>query len=481
LEKLFNFINGEYVPPVNDSYIENFNPSYGRPYSLIPDSDNEDIDLAVKSAKEAFTKWSETTAQERADFLYNIADAIEKRKNEFAEAESRDQGKPLSLSLIVDIPRAIYNFRFFAGAILHHEEKSTNLNNIALNYSTRKPLGVAGLISPWNLPLYLLTWKIAPALATGNTAVCKPSEFTSFTASMLGDVFKSVGLPKGVCNIVLGTGPKAGESLVSHPDVPLISFTGGTETGKKIIISSAPYFKKLSLELGGKNPNIIFDDADFDECIPVTVRSSFQNQGEICLCGSRIFVHKNIYEKFLERFVNETQKLIVGNPFSEKTNLGPLISKNHLEKVKYYINLAREEGGSIVNGGNTPELDSELKNGYFLEPTIITGLNNDCRTMQEEIFGPVVTIASFSSEEEVISYANSTKYGLSASIWTNDLKRAHRVAESINTGTVWINTWMLRDLRVPFGGNKFSGLGREGGEYSIDFYTELKNICIKYK
>ncbi len=478
--KLANFINGEYSEPVSQKYLNNINPSTGETYSLVPDSDINDVENAIKAAKDAFPLWAQKTAQERAGFLYKIADLLESKIPEFANAESKDQGKPLSLSSTVDIPRAVYNFRFFAGAILHHHEISTNLNNIAINYTTRRPLGIVGLISPWNLPLYLLTWKIAPAIATGNTVVCKPSEFTSMTAYMLGEVLNRVGLPPGVCNIVLGTGQNVGSEIVAHPDVQGISFTGGTLTAKSIITDSAPYFKKLSLELGGKNPNIIFDDADLDECIPTTIRSSFSNQGEICLCGSRIFVQEKIYNQFLERFVSETKKIIVGNPFDKKTGMGPLVSEAHLNKVLYYINLAREEGGMIAFGGTRPEMIREFKNGFFLNPTIITGLNSSCRVMKEEIFGPVVTVTPFKTEEEVIKYANSSQYGLSASVWTKDLNRAHSVAAAIDAGTVWVNTWMLRDLRVPFGGTKASGIGREGGEHSIDFYTEVKNICIKF-
>ncbi|MBC7474819.1 MAG: aldehyde dehydrogenase, partial [Candidatus Sericytochromatia bacterium] len=335
-------------------------------------------------------------------------------------------------------------------------------------------------ISPWNLPLYLLTWKIAPAIAVGNTVICKPSEFTSMTAFMLGNILNEAGLPSGVCNIIFGTGQNVGQVLVEHPKIPAISFTGGTQTAKSIIRASAENFKKLSLELGGKNPNIIFNDADLEECITTTVRSSFLNQGEICLCGSRIFVQEDIYEKFLTGFIEQTKKLVIGNPLDKNTNIGALVSEAHLNKVLYYINLAKEEGGKIILGGNRPKMENNLKDGYFLEPTIITGLNSNCRVMQEEIFGPVVTVSSFKDEKEVIKEANNSQYGLSATIWTKDLKKAHSVAQALDTGTVWVNTWMMRDLRVPFGGVKASGIGREGGNHSIDFYTEVKNICIKF-
>jgi len=474
-KKLKNFINGEFLPPISGKYLESFNPATGEVYCLIPDSEKADIDLAVEAAKKAFPVWSGKSTQERSILLNKIADRLEERKEEFARAESTDQGKPLTLARTVDIPRAIHNFRFFAGYINYQEENCTLMDNLALNYTVRKPLGVAGLISPWNLPLYLLTWKIAPALASGNTAVCKPSEFTSATALLLGEVFNEVGMPPGVCNIISGTGGAAGKNLVTHPDVPLISFTGGTETGKKIIIDSAPYFKKLSLELGGKNPNIIFADADLDECVKTSIRSSFQNQGEICLCGSRIFVEKSIYEKFLKKFLAETEKIVVGDPFSETTNMGPLVSQEHFAKVCGYISLAEETRQKILSGG---EMIKNQGKGYYLQPTVIESNDPSCRLMQEEIFGPVVTVTPFENEEEVITYANSTRYGLSATIWTRDLKRAHQVAQKLEAGTVWINTWMLRDLRVPFGGMKASGLGREGGKYSFDFYTEVKNICV---
>lgn len=480
LTKIINFINGEYVEPYNKKYIDNFNPATGNVYSQVADSDKNDIDLAYHSAKNAFKVWSNKTVQERANYLYKIAELLEENIDKFAEAESYDQGKPVSLAKSMDINRAIHNFRFFAGAVIHHEENSSDFNNSFLNYTNRKPIGVVGLISPWNLPLYLLTWKIAPAIATGNTVICKPSEFTPMTAYMLGDILNKAGLPNGVCNIVMGNGNKAGKEIVAHPKISAISFTGGTKTGQTIASLTAPSFKKLSLELGGKNPNILFADANLDDCIRTTIRSSFLNQGEICLCGSRIFVEESIYDSFLEKFIIEAKKLVVGNPQNNETNIGALVSSQHLEKVKYYIDLAVKEGGEIVLGGDSPELENEFKNGYFINPTIITNLNNNCRTMQEEIFGPVVTITTFKNEDDAVEMANDISYGLSATVWTENLGKAHRVAQSLECGNVWVNNWMTRDLRVPFGGTKHSGLGREGGKYSIDFYTEIKNICIKY-
>jgi len=489
--KLCNFIDGKFIPPANNKYFDNINPATGKVYSYVPDSDATDVELAVRAAKKAFPEWSARSNQDRAAFLNRIADLIEQHLKVFAEAESRDQGKPVTLATAVDIPRAVQNFRFYASAILHHTDLATHTDNLAVNFTIRTPLGVAGLISPWNLPLYLLTWKIAPAIAVGNTAVCKPSEMTSVTASMLGHIFNLAGLPPGVCNIVMG-GPTAAEGITRHPEIPLISFTGGTVTGEKVLKAVTPYYKKVSLELGGKNPNIIFADADLNECVATSVRSSFSNQGEICLCGSRIFVQQPLFEKFVSQFSTAVSKLVVGDPRDPNTNIGALISQTHQNKVQSYIDLAVEEGGQIILGGGSSQhaknplvassLPEHLRGGYFINPTIIEmkreSINNS-RVMKEEIFGPVVTITPFESESEVIEYANSVQYGLSASLWTKDVQRALRISQQIHAGTVWVNCWMLRDLRVPFGGVKNSGLGREGGEYSIDFYTELKTVCLK--
>ncbi|KAG0222666.1 Aldehyde dehydrogenase 8 member A1 [Actinomortierella wolfii] len=474
-----NFINNEHVPPVSGKYFDTYEPAKGTSHALIPESTSADVDLAFAAASAAFPAWSKTPPQQRAAILYKIADLIEARLDDFARAESKDQGKPVELARTVDIPRAGYNFRFFAGRILHAVEEAGDLPGIGFSYVQRMPVGVAGLISPWNLPLYLLTWKIAPCIACGNTAICKPSEFTSLTAYMLCSVMKEAGLPAGVVNMVFGTGMGAGQALVEHPRIPLISFTGGTVTGAKIIAASAPLFKKLSLELGGKNANIVFADCDFEQALRTSVRSSFANQGEICLCGSRIFVERPIYEKFVSRLVEEAKKLVVGDPSQKETNLGALVSKEHWQKVVGYIELAKQEGGTIECGGKKPEsLAPDFQNGYFLEPTIITGLTPQCRVMREEIFGPVVTVYPFDTEEEVIGYANDSNYGLSCSIWTENGRRQRRVASAIQAGTVWVNTWMARDLRMPFGGMKQSGLGREGGDHSLDFFTELKTICL---
>lgn len=478
--KLANFIGGQYAAPVNGNYLDGFNPATGKLTTAVPDSGDQDVKHAVDAALTAFPGWAGTPDSDRAAMLYRIADALENQLEEFAQAESRDQGKPVSLARSVDLPRAVANFRFFAGAILHHEEQAISMDGSALNYSHRKPVGVAGLISPWNLPLYLMTWKIAPAIACGNTCVVKPSELTSLTAHMFAEVLNQAGLPAGVCNIVMGLGSKAGAALVRDPRVPLISFTGGTKTAETIIRDSAACIKKVSLELGGKNANIIFNDADLDLCLPTTIRSSFTNQGEVCLCGSRIFVQRGIYETFLDRFVALTGKLVTGDPQDPKTNLGALNSLAHLRKVQAYIELARQEHGTLVLGGDSPNLKDELAGGYYLNPTIITGLSTDSCVMTEEIFGPVVTVTPFDDAQQVIHYANATDYGLSATLWSRDVNRAHSVAQAMHAGVVWVNTWMKRDLRTPFGGMKASGLGREGGNHSIDFYTELQNICIQH-
>lgn len=471
---LANFIGGAFAPPASGSYFDDVEPATGNVIAEIPDSDARDVDAAVQAAKRAFPAWSKTPAEQRSRILLKLADLIEKNFDELARCESQDNGKPLSLAKRMDIPRAVANFRFFATAILHHASEAHVTDSAALNYTLRQPAGVAGLISPWNLPLYLLSWKIAPAIASGNTCVAKPSELTPLTAHRLAELSLEAGVPEGVMNIVHGTGPKAGAAICEHPDVPLISFTGGTVTGAKVAAAAAPMFKKLSLELGGKNPNVIFADADLDDAIATSIRSSFWNQGEICLCGSRVFVERGIYDEFVERFTTEAQKLKIGDPMDEGTDVGALISEAHLEKVLRYVALAKEEGGTIVTGGNRVD-----RPGFFVEPTIVTGLGCECRVLQEEIFGPVVTITPFDGDEEAVRFANSTRYGLSATVWTRDLKRAHRVAAELHAGTVWINCWLLRDLRVPFGGMKDSGVGREGGFDSLEFFTEAKNVCVK--
>ena len=480
MDKIKNFINGELIEPKGGAYLDNFNPATGKVYSNIPDSDEADVNDAVAAAKAAYKSWSSSSKESRSKILGKVAALIEKNLDSLALAESIDNGKPLSLARVVDIPRAAANFSFFATEILHYASESHSSENGVINYTLRDPIGVAGCISPWNLPLYLFTWKIAPALAAGNTVVAKPSEVTPMTAYLLSELCIEAGIPPGVLNIVHGLGSKVGAALSAHPDVPMISFTGGTQTGAEIARVAAPMFKKLSLELGGKNPNIIFADCNFDAMLKVTLNSSFSNQGEICLCGSRILVEKSIYKEFKEAFVSATKNLKVGDPNSESSDLGAIVSEQHMNKILSYIELAQEEGGTILTGGNRVELSGDLEGGWYVEPTIIEGLGPECRTNQEEIFGPVVTIAPFEGEEEAVEMANSTVYGLSASVWTQDVSVSHRVAKNLHAGIVWINCWLLRDLRTPFGGVKNSGVGREGGFEALEFFTEPKNVCIKY-
>jgi len=478
LLKVQNFIDGCWEAPRTGSYLLNLNPATGQGFSEIPRSGVEDVNLAVQSAQIAFSSWSKLPVSERAQFLFRIADRIEARADEFAQMESRDQGKPITLARKMDVERAIANFRFFAEIVLKAEKEFYSEKDFSSEV-IRKPVGVAGLISPWNLPLYLLTWKIAPALACGNTVVAKPSEWTSMTTALLAEVFLEVGLPAGVVNFVFGLGSPVGEAIVRHPKVPLISFTGGTETGRKIYRDSAEHFKKISLELGGKNPNLIFADCDLEQAVKTTLLSSFLNQGEICLCGSRIYVEEKIYSRFLELFIAETKKLKVGDPSNADTFMGALISADHLNKVQNYFEIATQEGGKILIGGDRPELAGQFAKGYFLNPTVIVDLKETSKCLQEEIFGPVVTVSRFSSEDDAIQKANGVSYGLSATVWTKNIDKAKKIASKLDVGTVWINGWLLRDLRVPFGGMKHSGIGREGGKYSIDFYTEATTVVVK--
>ncbi|MCS7076685.1 MAG: aldehyde dehydrogenase [Bacteroidia bacterium] len=474
-----NYINGELVEPISNKYIENINPATGEVYSYLPDSDSRDVNKAVQAASEAFNSWSRKSAQERSQILLKIADLIEKNLDKLALAETTDNGKPLKLSKKVDIPRAVENFRFFATGIIHFASESHYQPHF-LNYTLRMPLGVVGCISPWNLPLYLFTWKVAPALAAGNCVVAKPSEITPMTAYLLAELCIEAGLPRGVMNIVHGYGSTVGTAITQHPSIRAISFTGGTKTGQEIARVAAPMFKKLSLELGGKNATLVFADCDLERTIHETVSASFSNQGQICLCGSRIFVEQSIYEVFVQKFVERTKKLIVADPLDERANLGAVVSKSHYEKILSYIDLAQEEGGKILYGGKEkPVVNQRCEKGYFVYPTVITGLDAYCRTNQEEIFGPVVTIQPFDTEEEAIIFANSTQYGLAGSIWTQNLARAHRVAQAVESGILWVNCWLIRDLRTPFGGMKQSGVGREGGWEALRFFTEPKNICIQ--
>lgn len=478
--KIQNYINGQYTNPISDSWIENYNPSNGAIYGEIPNSSNEDVAKAYQAAKAAFPEWSNTTLEKRSEILSKIAQLISERLSKLAAAESKDNGKPLKLASTIDIPRASANFQFFANAITQFaSEAHESVGLGAMNFTLRQPIGVVGCISPWNLPLYLFTWKIAPAIAAGNCVVAKPSEVTPMTAYLLGDICTEAGLPPGVLNIVHGLGTTTGQAIVAHPDIKAISFTGGTKTGAHIARVAAPMFKKLSLELGGKNPNIIFADCNYDKMLATTVRSSFANQGQICLCGSRIFVEASIYERFKKDFIAKVSQLKVGNPFDGTTNIGALVSKPHLEKVQSYIKNAEAYGGTVLFGGEQVTVDG-FEEGYYIQPTIIEVSDNQCILNQEEIFGPVVTIMPFNSEEEVLEMANDVSYGLSATLWTNDLQRTMRFSKQLQAGIVWVNTWLLRDLRTPFGGAKASGVGREGGFEALRFFTEPKNICIKY-
>ncbi|MDB4778133.1 aldehyde dehydrogenase [bacterium] len=465
--------------PSSGDWLENFEPATGEVYSRVPDSDAADVDLAVQSARAAFPKWSATDAFSRAKVLNRIADLIDKNLVSLAEAESKDNGKPLWLAKSVDIPRCAMNLRFFANLLTSQESQAHNSPGV-INYTLRQPIGAVGCISPWNLPLYLFTWKIAPALAVGNTVVAKPSEVTPMTAYLFSQLCIDAGLPAGVLNVVHGSGAQTGNALTNHDDIKAISFTGGTQTGKHIAKVLAPKLKKVSLELGGKNPNIIFADCDYETALETTLRSSFANQGQICLCGSRIYVEKSIYEKFRSDFVSRTAQLKVGDPQDSGSIQGAIVSEPHFKKILGYIELAKDEGGTVLCGGKSISPSGRCNGGWFIEPTIIEGLSNQSRTNQEEIFGPVVSIQPFEDEAEAIQLANGTQYGLSATIWSSDISKAHRAASQIEAGVIWINCWLLRDLRTPFGGVKSSGVGREGGMEAFRFWTEPKNVCVKY-
>jgi len=471
-----NFVNGVLETTVRT--LDNVTPGTGEVYGTIPRSGPEEVNRAVAAAKRAFPAWSSTPAAERAACLERLADAVRDNAPLLAEAEARDNGKPVSLAAHVDIPRAEKNLRFYASGIQHFASQSHAMEGEAINYTLRKPLGVVACISPWNLPLYLFTWKVAPALAAGNCVVAKPSELTPATAYLLSTWVEEAGFPPGVFNVLHGLGPEVGEAMVTHDDIAAVSFTGGTQTGARIAGHVAPKFKKMSLELGGKNPAIVFADADFDEALRTTLRSSFANQGQICLCGSRILVERSIYDAFRDALVAKAAKMVAGDPLDPATKMGAVVSESHMSKILSCIERARDEGGSVLCGGNRV-FPKGGENGFFVAPTVIEGLGPNCATNQEEIFGPVVTLQAFDTEEEALALANNTVYGLAATLWTTDLKRAHRVAAKIDSGIVWVNTWLLRDLRTPFGGVKASGLGREGGFEALEFFTEPQNICIQ--
>jgi aminomuconate-semialdehyde/2-hydroxymuconate-6-semialdehyde dehydrogenase len=474
-----NYIGGQWLAPSNGTYFDNINPATGQVIGQIASSDDTDVQLAVAAAQAAFPMWSVTSAEDRFTILNRIATLIDENLEALAMAECIDNGKPLWLCKKVDIPRASSNFRFFATGIMHFSAESHCMEDKAINYTVRQPIGVVGCISPWNLPLYLFTWKIAPALAAGNCVIAKPSEVTPTTAFLLTKICAEAGLPAGVLNILHGNGTDCGAAIVAHKDIKAISFTGSTRAGEHIAKTAAPMFKKLSLELGGKNPAIVFADCDWEKMIRTVVQSSFSNQGQICLCGSRVLVQDTIYEKFKLEFIERVKKLTVGNPLDETSKQGAVVSKMHFEKILNCIAIAKEEGGKILLGGNAVQLDGENKNGFFVAPTIIENLGPNCRTNMEEIFGPLVTLQSFSTEEEALALANASEYGLAATIWTQDISRANRMAFKIKCGIIWINCWLLRDLRTPFGGMQNSGVGREGGWDALKFFTETKNVCIE--
>ncbi|MDG1056346.1 MAG: aldehyde dehydrogenase [Flavobacteriaceae bacterium] len=476
-----NYINGANCMPSSQDWLDVIDPSTGEIYGQLPNSNREDVQQAYEAAQKAFPEWSKTSVEKRSTILAKIADLIEDNLEVLAKAESMDNGKPLSLAKTVDIPRAATNFRFFSQAITQFcSESHEQIAAKSINFTLRQPIGVVGCISPWNLPLYLFTWKIAPALAAGNCVLAKPSEVTPYTAFLLAELCSKAGLPKGVLNIVNGLGSSTGQAIVEHPNIKAISFTGGTKTGAHIARTAAPLFKKLSLELGGKNPNIIFADCDYDKMLTTTVKSAFANQGQICLCGSRIFVEASMYEQFKTDFVKKVKQLKVGLPSKKDSDLGALVSEDHLEKVLSYVEKAKQEKMNILYGGEKLTIENG-KNGYYMQPTIIEVSSNDCILNQEEIFGPIVTLMPFENDKEALALANTTSYGLSATVWTNNLKRSLHFSEHLETGIVWVNTWMQRDLRTPFGGQKNSGVGREGGFEVLRFFTEAKNICINYE
>jgi aminomuconate-semialdehyde/2-hydroxymuconate-6-semialdehyde dehydrogenase len=479
--RLANLIDGRLQAPQDNRWLDIYEPATGAVFASCPDSTAADVEAAVHAAQKAAPGWAAMPADERGRLLHRLADLIDARLDEFAALESRDSGKPVALAKRLDIPRAVSNLRFFAAAIVAWDSESHAMESGAINYTLRRPLGVVGCISPWNLPLYLFTWKIAPALASGNAVVAKPSEITPCTAALLGELSIEAGFPPGVLNIVQGRGPTTGQAIVEHPAIKAVSFTGSTRTGASIAAAAAPHFKKVSLELGGKNPAIVFADAELsDENLDTIVRSGFANQGEICLCGSRLLVQRSIYDTFRERYLAKVNALRVGDPQDASSDLGALVSREHFGKVMGCIEQARKEGGRILSGGEALTVSGRCAEGWFVAPTVIDGLPNDAVTNQQEIFGPVVTLIPFDDEVDALAIANGTTYGLAASLWTTDLSRAHRMAAQLEFGIVWINCWLLRDLRTPFGGSKQSGVGREGGTEALRFFTEPRNICIRY-
>ncbi len=485
INEIRNFIAGEYVPAKSGRAFDKRSPVDGRLIARVAEAGEAEVDAAVKAARAALDgPWGRLQPAERGDLLYAVANEINKRFDAFLEAEVADTGKPLSLAKHLDIPRGAANFKVFADTIKNVSteffEMATPDGAGAINYAVRRPVGVVGVICPWNLPLLLMTWKVAPALACGNTVVVKPSEETPQTATLLGEVMNAVGVPKGVYNVVHGFGPgSAGEFLTRHPGVNAITFTGETRTGAAIMKAAADGARPVSLEMGGKNPAIVFADCDFDAAVEGTLRSCFANCGQVCLGTERVYVERPLFEKFVAALAERAKTMKIGVPEDSATGMGPLISLEHRNKVLSYYQKAVEEGATVVTGGGTPKMPDALKGGAWVEPTIWTGLSDAAATTTEEIFGPCTHIAPFDSEEEAIKRANALDYGLAASVWTTNLSRAHRVAARIEAGIVWVNSWFLRDLRTPFGGMKQSGIGREGGVHSLEFYTELKNVCMK--
>ncbi|MDX1459557.1 MAG: aldehyde dehydrogenase [Xanthomonadales bacterium] len=476
---ILNHIDGKAHPARSGQWLDVFEPATGKPFARVCASGEAEVSQAIEAAYRAFGEWSRCAAEERARLLMAIADRIEGQLDTFAEAESRDTGKPVTVARSVDIPRAIANFRFFAAAASQFSSESHAQPGQAIHYTLRQPLGVVACISPWNLPIYLLSWKIAPALAAGNTVVAKPSEITPLTASMLAATCAEAGLPDGVLNIVHGNGPETGEPLVAHPQVKAVSFTGSTVTGRRIAKASCEQFKKLSLEMGGKNATVVFADCDFERTVDQVTRAAFSNQGQICLCGSRILVASELYDRFRDALLEKASNIRSGDPALENTRHGAIVSADHYRKICAYLELAEAEGGQLLCGGPTG-LEGRCSEGWFIDPVLIEGLHNDCRTNQEEIFGPVASLIPFSGEDEALAIVNDSRYGLAGSVWTNDIARGHRFAEQMNVGIVWVNCWMRRDLRTPFGGMRESGLGREGGWEAMRFFSEPRNICIEY-
>lgn len=480
MKTIENYIDGRFASPLSGVFLDNVEPATGAVYAQIPESDSADLERAVVAAEQALPAWRDTPLEQRAEILLKLADAVAAASEELARAEAIDNGKPVAFARTVDCYRAAANIRFFANALTQFSSESHAMGATAINYTLRDPIGVVATISPWNLPLYLFTWKIAPALAAGNTVIAKPSEITPMTAYLFAQICQQVGLPKGVLNILHGRGQGIGQAMVEHPRIKAISFTGGTATGKHLAATAAPLFKKLSLELGGKNPALVFADCDLDKTVNQLVRAAFANQGQICLCASRIYVQREVYEPFKAAFVKAVKALQVGDPLLESTQQGALVSAAHRDKVLSYIELAKQEGGRILCGGQQITMDGRCAQGFFVEPTVIEGLTINSRTNQEEIFGPVCTIEPFNDDAEALALANGTEYGLAASLWSQDVSRCHRLAKQLDFGIVWVNTWLMRDLRTPFGGMKASGVGREGGLEALRFFTEPKNVCIQY-